>query len=469
MKIKFGNSGWIVLGLLFLVGLGISNTVITDTYIKQGDGRKLSPLSTCTVDASGYGDQTTIQGCINSLSNSTGGTVYIREGLYTITSPILLKQNTSLIGSGIDSTIIKASANVTFPGTRNAMIENDDEGSSPGDKNIRMSDFTLDVNIDNQATCDLVSGLYCNGIKMWYASDISIERVKVINFGGLGIGIYGSMTTGREAKAVVRDCIVERGLSSNVDASGIWISDVSSSGTRVINNRISDIRMSGIRFEASASLSEVVGNYIEKANYTGISVQSSKNDIISENIIMNVQGTGLGIYVADSYGITILSNTVNNTLSDSMRLSNSNHSRIIGNNFIDAGDSGDYGIFLVSSSNNNTIIGNNVRDTKATPTIDYGYYEANTGTGYNTVIGNVFTNIELGSVKEPLMEGTTFFGNIGYTKNILIGDLNITGSIQPSKTRPTATEGNCYWNTTATYNCLQCYNSTHWICGTNRV
>lgn len=40
--------------------------------------------------------------------------------------------------------------------------------------------------------------------------------------------------------------------------------------------------------------------------------------------------------------------------------------------------------------------------------------------------------------------------------------------------RPAAAEGRCYWNTTATYKCYQCYNSTNWICygspnGLNKV
>jgi len=29
--------------------------------------------------------------------------------------------------------------------------------------------------------------------------------------------------------------------------------------------------------------------------------------------------------------------------------------------------------------------------------------------------------------------------------------------------RPIAIEGVCYWNTTAGFKMLQCYNSTHWV------
>src|SRR5439155_541875 len=49
----------------------------------------------------------TIQQALNDIDKNNGGVIYIREGIYTLNKPIVIKGDTYLQGDGIDKTILQ--------------------------------------------------------------------------------------------------------------------------------------------------------------------------------------------------------------------------------------------------------------------------------------------------------------------------------------------------------------------------
>ena len=422
MKIKLNNSGWIVLGLLFLMGLGISVTTITDTYIQQGDGRKLTPLSTCTVSKDGYGDYTTITGCLNSLTS--GGVIYVKEGNYTgETFPLVINSSVKLIGSGINKTIIFMPSNTNTHAFQNRVYS---LGLGAGNYNdyIELSGFTIDANGDQQGSTNH-GGIAFYGVRNSIIKDIEIKNTYGRPF---GMNTVNSDNTYNLTNNLIEHIIITRtNTTSTQDAMAL---------SGLVDSTIKDITITNRR-----------GSGLTTASMKRVHISNVR--ITSDNTAITGRGLSFEDYgdpdVEDVYVEDVTTNNFGATA------------------------------FYFQRANNITCV--NCKVYNVSSASDGFYIATNNSVYYNLqVYGTQGTALDIKANADNNrfiggeIQGATTFSDLG-TNNFFINLKSGSSYINKflGTTRPTATEGNCYWNNTASYHCLQCYNSTDWICGTDRV
>jgi len=105
MKMKPIIPQWILLHILLTSGFAQERTVKPVTVVRPAFHARTITVGGDTSDVRGF-TSAAIQTAVDALRPSGGGTVKIRPGLYTVTSPIRLFSNVTLIGSG-PSTILK--------------------------------------------------------------------------------------------------------------------------------------------------------------------------------------------------------------------------------------------------------------------------------------------------------------------------------------------------------------------------
>lgn len=112
---------------------------------------------------SGQYASSVINSAINSLDLNKERTILLRPGEYLLLAPIKIASNLTLVGSGIDLTILKASSTT--------LIKNKDY-TQIGNSNIRILNMTLDGDTTNGKG---------SGILLREVSNILIDNVKIIN------------------------------------------------------------------------------------------------------------------------------------------------------------------------------------------------------------------------------------------------------------------------------------------------
>jgi Ca2+-binding RTX toxin-like protein len=136
---------------------------------------------TVTISASAGPDLAAI---INAaLADPDVSTVVLEAGLFLIDSPIFVPSNKTLMGSGREDTIVRASQDFTVPNAQqNALIVSEEHSA-----NITLSDFMVD------ASKITPSGLRLNGVLMRFTEDFLIERVDVENATGYAHYAVGNL------------------------------------------------------------------------------------------------------------------------------------------------------------------------------------------------------------------------------------------------------------------------------------
>lgn len=128
--------------------------------------------------------------------------------------------NWDISGAGIDLTtlILNDVGDKGFHAPNNYIIATANYGGSDPSWNnvVRVADMTLDANWQNQTARTVVAYKY-GGVYL-QASDITIERIKVINWGSNGINvdyseafpIFGVTYSSETSHVLIQDCIVEK-------------------------------------------------------------------------------------------------------------------------------------------------------------------------------------------------------------------------------------------------------------------
>ncbi|RMD58598.1 hypothetical protein D6825_00330, partial [Candidatus Woesearchaeota archaeon] len=162
------------------------------------------------------GTSTDIQNAIDSLPN--GGIVVLQRGIYTISSPITLKDNITLQGSG-HGTILKAT-------TGSINVIQDDSAQA---EQVTLKNFEIDANgqtsvrgVDLNNATGIIEGLSIKGAQYGIRVDNSVSSASlkdrtmtiignVINTtsGGVyGIEIRGNLPTARTATKAISNNII---------------------------------------------------------------------------------------------------------------------------------------------------------------------------------------------------------------------------------------------------------------------
>lgn len=242
------------------------------------------------------------------LLNTTpkGGVVFIKRGTYDLNptlhypyNQIVLRSNLSLIGEGIDRTIIRM-----FPTQQPAQSEvrSDMTTANADIKNLVIDNLTMTQNGTPDNLGSNAISIRKDGNGTYYnSSNITVRNVRVNNCYGAAIGITN--TTG----IIIENSIVENTWT------GIIIAD--SQQVKIVNNRISQCRGDGFYFPETVSYVTIQGNSISNVEDTSVDLSSwnglqpHQKIVINNNKIIN----GSHVRITNSIEVNITSNDLQNT------------------------------------------------------------------------------------------------------------------------------------------------------------
>lgn len=362
--------------------------------ISNGAGTiKAVNSTTSNVDYSDTDISIVIQGILDNLPTN-GCKIFIKKGRYGTNSFAntikFQKSNISLVGEGIDQTII------TQPNGNNKTLISFNNPSIGFPTNIGMYDLTIDGNGTNQTSGD--------NILVDYTDYTMLLRVKSIN------SYENSLRTlGPANYHIVKDCIFDRNYSANDLVMGM------ANNSRYIGNVITNNFGSGAFTSGGGTNVIIAHNYIHDNNgYAGISLEN--------------YGTWDRILIHDNYiynhpngnGINTVSNVTSSKLKNIRIADNHIYNNVIGINANEWDDS--------------IITGNVIKNNSS-----YGIYSSKGHTGgsnltisYNLIQNNSLTGITIVETNFPHIKiignHVELNGNHGIFLRSVINSI-ITGNI----------------------------------------
>jgi parallel beta-helix repeat protein len=298
-----------------------------------------------------------IQAAIDSLP-STGGTVFIPTGTYTITSAINLNKNNIILEGEGKATIIYLANN------SNCKVINMAENYT----GCKLRNFKIDGNKANQtlATPDLGGAA---GVYIKTQARFIIDNLEITNCEHSGIHL-NSCSGANIINCYIHDCdwvgvymaancsemIINNNQVNDVGKIGIVCGNLASPSNKNIisNNIVKNCTDNGINNNGSERNS-VVGNYIENV-YTGVCFDSTHNSLISSNNIYNTANAGIDLNDG-SGGNSDYNLVIGNRIEDTTTygiLVNASGAEVIGNFIKDTGST-----IVENQGNNNFIFANN--------------------------------------------------------------------------------------------------------------
>ncbi|PIQ88507.1 MAG: hypothetical protein COV72_07715 [Candidatus Omnitrophica bacterium CG11_big_fil_rev_8_21_14_0_20_42_13] len=286
-----------------------------------------SSLANKTADyiCDGTGDQAEIQQAINDLG-SNGGVVYLLEGTYSISTPIVFNNtaprdsNKALIGTGA-GTVLKPAGSVNVI-------------SAASVSNILIRNLTVSGKVGLSGRSGK-SGIVASSLS---ASKICDIRVEYMNEYGMDLSVSDSVISGNYLAANGFDGIRLIPCADTVVSLNV-----------ISNNNQNAIRGVGI------TNSSIVNNQLVSNNNRGIYFWSGNSNIVSgNNIALNkLEGIGIGDVTQTNYGYTISSNIIssNGSLNSRPGIAGVFSRSIISNNSISF--NAKFGIEIAFSNENN--------------------------------------------------------------------------------------------------------------------
>lgn len=338
-------------------------------------------------------DTIAIQAAINTAETDGGGIVFLPQGTYKITSPLIMKSGVSLIGVGgiLESEILNSSNGVaiSFPNTSTYTA-------------VRLMDFSIKGDTGFSPTYGI------DGAN--FRTHCIIERVRVL-LHQFGVRLYNCWYS------------QYRDIYTNTTSTGIELT--TANGVTVLGcvvHAINDANAYGIKTTGSGL--NITSNYIESSTVNrAISLESGFGGVIHNNYIEGVTGNGI---FTNANGVSITGNFLDSSLtggiSRAIYLFNSTACFVSGNatlgitehNVISSGGGGDH------------VIGTNDFDTTSAPentinAIDWGKTRSRVVTANgitanrptDAVTGEMHFDITLG--KPVWWNGTAWMDSLGYS------------------------------------------------------
>ena len=260
--------------------------------------------SDCDYLCDGTADEVEINAAIQAL-RTTGGEIVLLDGLYNLSSAILVnKDGVTLTGNGASTKIVRAF--------------NDDE-----------NDETLQGLI-------IVTSVYCT-IRNLYIDDVK-----------------GNYTTYRTISLYSGDnCTIADNTIVNIGGDGIY---VNSDNNTINNNNVSESGNSGINLNETNN-SIVTNNKVTGSAMYGIFAIRVNDGTINNNVCTDNYNSGISLYWADRTVIT--GNASNNNGDCGFYITRGSGSVICGNTFV---GNGSYGVTIQLYASNTVVMGNNIKD-----------------------------------------------------------------------------------------------------------
>ena len=207
----------------------------------------------------------------NALVAATGKTLYFPTGTYIIGAELLPKAKTTIVGDGIESTIIKASSSLATNITLINIVDGQDA--------VTIRDLRVDGNESNRSSGSGGS----NNIMIMSNRNI-LERVSTIEAENAGI-LFGS-TSDTSEENTVNTCIIE-------DNNGVGLSQAACNGTIITNNRFARNGLENLTVDHQSNRTICTSNRFFK-HYGGIGNigwDESVDSKICDNFIDNQSDT----------------------------------------------------------------------------------------------------------------------------------------------------------------------------------
>jgi hypothetical protein len=221
-----------------------------------------------------------LQDAVDQLYINGGGTLYIENGLYELSSQLLLYSNVCLVGQSKDETILQL-MDYAEPYKYSGFIRSYEE------ENVTISDITLNGNKDNQYN-DSLSEYGKYGIYTELNNHLFMNRVKVEKFISYGFDPHGNKTNWAH-NLIITDC------ESNDNGKDGFTLDQTLNITFTYNNGTNNNRH-GL-------------NIVTGSKYGYIS-----NNILDNNGIDSLVGCGIAIQDNDNYGTELILIEKNNVI-----------------------------------------------------------------------------------------------------------------------------------------------------------
>lgn len=322
----------------------------TSTKIVAASNSSQAVKDSADYVASGTADQDIIN---TALIASSGGSVYLAEGTYTVSGSINVPNSTSLSGGGVGTLI-------TVPNAQNgsySIIANTD--TSTGTR-VTVRDLQIDGNKANQ-TSGSMKGIYLYSMGGGTGSSAR-DGAKIMNV--TVRSIYGSFAPGIGLSFSSNNTLTNNTVLGN-GSTGV---DLAYSNYNTLTGNTIQGNSYGVN--VSGGNNTITGNTIQGNGNSGVLMSGSGNVVTGNGF----HGNGIyAVYLNSSTNNTIGSNMITGTGAVSggvgVRMYSSSGNQVSENRIHDTGMSGSNGgIQIDTNSTGNSIIGNNLTDTSCTTT-----------------------------------------------------------------------------------------------------
>ena len=383
-------------------------TVIPTSYLVFTDGTTTYGRNgnTGAIDYSGTNTATVINNVISAMSN--GGKIFVKQGVYTLTSTVNLGNAIELIGETENvGNLVGASPNagVVFNISGNIVGI-----SASSVKAVRINDFLINGNKVNNTIVSSAHNISFVSCTMCY-----VEHVSSVNAKASGLYIQGNNGNVVWVKDVDMKTANEAGINAQSAADfqidlcncgsnvgyGIWVKDSSNAG--ISNSYVytggSTANNPGIYLQASNNM-RVVNNRVNTNGYEGIEILASSSGVGLHNIVAN----------------NVIYNNGQTSSRAGIRISGSG----------------------AGIPSNNTIIGNSIFDDQGSKTQSRSIQEDGTANG-NLIIGNDVDKCSITPCISTVGASTIVRNNKGFTT-----ENSGSASVASGATTATVTHGLSY-------------------------
>ena len=343
------NTGSTKLITTNLTNVNILNTSYTKDTFNTFSGKNLVIIigysNTATLKVrEGRDAQPVIQQALDEIKANGVGKLVFEKGVYLLSSYIEASDNTTIVGAGMNDTILRL---IDFadpwwiPGTG---IKRSGFLRASNVNNFMVANFTLDGNKDNQNTDDYsIYGRY--GFFTEACNNVIVDGLKVINFQGYGFDPHGQKLT--------MTWSVNLTIMNSYSANNGWDGYTIDQSTNVVlnnnvavNNGRHGFNIVSGSFNLTLSNNRAYGNgywYYHGNEGCGIMVQNNFNYSTRNVVVMNnyfENSMDAGICVNDVKNIVIQNNTVvrNNTNIPCLKVKNVVNESVSSNACVDYQD-----------------------------------------------------------------------------------------------------------------------------------
>jgi Right handed beta helix region len=299
-------------------GLASSFTCVTVGYSPNASYKVPSPTS----DALFY-----MKSAISTFKNNGGGCLMIEEGVYKMSSYIEFPGNTTVVGAGMDKTILRLKDYATpwwIAGTgnkRSGFIRAIDVS------NLVFANFTIDGNRENQNT-DKYSEYGRYGFYTEACVNVTVDGMAVRNFQGYGFDPHGD----KQSMTWSNYLTIMNSRSENNGWDGYTIDQTYNAllrnNTSIGNGRHGFNIVTGSRYITMVDNTATNNGfwYYKNTSGCGIMIQNNYefgtgNVSISNSVITN--STDAGMCITEVFNIIALNNSITKTANNvCMRLRN---------------------------------------------------------------------------------------------------------------------------------------------------